>query len=242
MVGAVATMLTASAAMAADPVIIPPPAPPPPPPPAAPVMDWTGPYIGAVLGYGMGSKEWTFPAVGAPAGPLDGSPVETHAVQGFLAGIEGGFRFGLGGVVLGVEADWAWTNISGSSLCGTGDAWTCMTDLDWLATVTGQIGFGAGSILPYFEFGVAFADENFTITGAPFVAPGATGSITNRGWLLGGGVVFAMGGGSGLYVKAEYNYINFGTDPITVTDGAATQTFDLAQRLHTFKLGLGFMF
>jgi hypothetical protein len=48
--------------------------------------------------------------------------------------------------------------------------------------------------------------------------------------------------GTGMYIKAEYNFINFGTDAVTVDDGIATQDFDLTQRMHVFKLGVGFMF
>ena len=230
-VGITAAVLTPSAAFAADPIFIPP-SPPPPPIIAPAVMDWTGPYLGVILGYGTGTKFWDNNPYGAWG-------TTTHNVRGVLAGVEAGFRFGAG-LVVGVEADWAWTNANGASACGPAGAYNCATDLDWLATVTGQLGFGAGNVLPYVEGGLALARENFTVTGPGLGTP-LTGSITNRGWVVGGGVVFAMD--TGLYFKAEYNFMNFGTFVgANANNGVVGADFDLTQRVHVFKIGVGFMF
>src|SRR5688572_10500884 len=87
----IAAVLTPSAAFAADPIFIPP-SPPPPPIVAPVVMDWTGPYLGVILGYGTGTKFWD----NTPYGPFG---TTTHNVRGVLAGVEAGFRVGTGLVV-----------------------------------------------------------------------------------------------------------------------------------------------
>ncbi len=240
MAGIAGSMLMAGTAMAADP---PTPPPPPPPPMAAPVVNpaFHGLYIGGFLGYGVGNKFWDNT-------PYGGWGTATHTVRGLLVGVEGGFRFQTGALAFGVEGDWAWTNINGiSDPCNAGVVpWACATDLDWLATLTGTFGFVpgglGGNILIYVEGGLALADENFAVL-IPPALPFLTGSIINRGWVVGGGAVFALA--NGLYVKGEYNFINFGTDVAVIVDNFGfppVVPFDLTQRLHTFKLGVGFQF
>jgi outer membrane immunogenic protein len=218
-----------STAFAADvaPIVLPQPPILAPPPPLVP--NWTGPYVGGVLGYLRKPTLWEDPTFGdAP-----------QAVTGLTVGVEAGYRFQVGPVVLGIEGDWAWTNANGNIACGPGDAYNCATDLDWLATLTGTAGFAVGpNLLLYGEGGVAFANENFTVTG-PALTP-MTGGETNVGWLLGAGAVAQLG--NGLYIKAEYNYVNFGTDTVEVTNGALTEDFDLTQTAHIFKLGIGLQF
>lgn len=53
--GLAAVMLSASAAMAADPIFIPPPPAPPPMAPLPVAYDWSGPYVGAHLVYPFGA-------------------------------------------------------------------------------------------------------------------------------------------------------------------------------------------
>ncbi|MCW5714419.1 MAG: porin family protein [Bauldia sp.] len=221
--------LTGSA-FAADVAPIVPPAPPPMiSPPPAPVANWTGPYVGGILGYLRSPTLWEDDTFGdAP-----------QTLSGILAGVEAGYRFQTGNLVFGIEGDWAWTNAAGEVDCGPVGAYTCATDFDWLATITGTAGFAIGpSLLVYAEAGIAFADQNFMVTG-PALDP-MTGGQINRGWVLGGGAVAQLG--NGLYIKGEYNYINFGTDEVEVTNGMLTEDFDLTQNAHVFKLGIGLRF
>jgi outer membrane immunogenic protein len=226
--GLAATTVMSSVAMAADVVVIPPIAPAAPIPVPAPAPPFSGPYFGLLLGYGFGHKFWDA-----------GFATTEHDVNGFVAGAEAGFRFQTGGMVFGVEGDWAWTNIIGTSdPCAPAfPAYSCTTDLDWLATLTGQVGFAPGNVLFYGEAGAAWARENFTVTNGVTL----TGTDVNNGWLVGGGVVFASD--NRWYIKGEYNFINFGTDTVEVTDGAAiTVPFDLTQTMHVFKIGVGMQF
>ncbi len=71
---AAGAMFFATSAMAADPVM---PAPPPPPPPAAPAFDWSGPYVGAYLGYWFGD--------GGMVGGLAGY---NYQINNFVVGVD----------------------------------------------------------------------------------------------------------------------------------------------------------
>lgn len=222
---------TAGSAFAADVAPIMPPAPPPSfiTPPPAPVANWTGPYVGGIIGYLRSPTLWDDDTFGdAP-----------QTLSGMLAGVEAGYRFQAGNLVFGIEGDWAWTNADGDVDCGPGLAYTCATGFDWIATITGTAGFAIGqNLLVYAEAGVAFADQNFTVTGPALDT--MTGDQINRGWVVGGGAVAQLG--NGLYIKGEYNYINFGTDEVEVTNGILTEDFDLTQNAHVFKLGIGLRF
>jgi outer membrane immunogenic protein len=180
-------------------------------PPPGPVANWTGPYVGGIIGYLRSPTLWEDDTFGdAP-----------QTLSGMLAGVEAGYRFQAGNLVFGIEGDWAWTNADGAVDCGPGDAYACATDFDWIATITGTAGFAIGqNLLVYAEAGVAFADQNFTVTGPALDT--MTGDQINRGWVIGGGAVAQLG--NGLYIKGEYNYINFGTDEVEVTNGILTET------------------
>lgn len=230
-----ALLLAASAASAADPITVLTPPLTPPPALVAPIPGsvFSGPYVGAIVGLGAGHAMWD----NEPYGPWG---TTEHRLSGFLAGVEAGFRFQTGDLVFGVEGDIAWTNIDGADTCGPGDAYTCTTNINWLGTLTGQVGIapGGGNLLLYGEAGVAWAGQDFTVDGEGVAL---AGTRTNSGWLIGGGVALAMD--NGLYLKAEYNRINFGTETaIDMTGGGLGTQFDLNQHAHVFKIGVGLQF
>ena len=107
---------SAVAANAADPIM---PAPPPPPPPAAPVFDWSGPYVGAYTGYLFGPG---FLQVGAQAGYL-------WDLGGFVVGVEGqaggGWAFpGLFGEAnLNARAGYSFGSVLAYAEAGVGVLW-----------------------------------------------------------------------------------------------------------------------
>ena len=74
---------------------------------AAPGYNWTGAYIGAQGGYGLGRKQW--PDFADPLNPATGK----YNVDGWLAGGTGGVNVQSGVFVFGVEGEWMWTGIKG---------------------------------------------------------------------------------------------------------------------------------
>src|SRR5258705_13841990 len=67
-------------------------------PAVAPAFSWTGFYVGAHVGYGWGTHD---------TGVLDGEPKS----KGVLGGVQAGYKFQTGHVVLGREADWLFSGI-----------------------------------------------------------------------------------------------------------------------------------
>lgn len=124
--------------------------------PVAPLAvgtDWTGGYVGGQLGYGD-----------VNATGLDG--------DGLTYGLRGGFDWDFGNWVLGVGADYDWTDID---LGNTGDT------LDSVARLKLRAGADLGRTLIYGTAGAAHADAD--IGGA---------SLSDTGWFAGIGADYLI--------------------------------------------------
>jgi outer membrane immunogenic protein len=104
----------------------------PPPPILAPVMSWTGFYVGALAGWAEnnnGATESSFDfgylGLGSCFNNCDGSNAgrvawrtpqnQSFRAQGFGAGAEAGFNYQVNSFVLGAETDLMWFNLHGSA-------------------------------------------------------------------------------------------------------------------------------
>ncbi len=192
---AVALALAAGGqALAAD---LPQPGPPPPRAPATyvpvpvPVFTWSGIYVGVNGGYGFGD------GVFSPGGTVSN-------VDGFLAGGTVGGNYQWGQFVVGVEGDWDWSNLNGTTFSTGGgcNLAGCETQSDWLATVRGRAGYAWDRILFYGTGGVAFGNLQAAAGGLPF------SSSTQVGWTAGAGIEYAFT--PNLTAKVEYLYVDLG--------------------------------
>lgn len=173
--------------------------------------DWTGAYAGVVVGRGWGTTEHTVPGTG-----------EFDAI-GWLAGANVGYNYQLdGNIVTGFEGDLAWSDINGS-------AGAASTDLDWVSTLRGRVGYAFDSFLPYVSGGFALADVNGK-------GVGYDASEVQLGLAGGAGVEVAVT--EDISLKAEYLYLNFGGD--FVVHGDVPQDIELDS--HAIRAGLNFSF
>ena len=210
--------------------------------------DWSGFYIGAHAAYGWSEKDWTLlrNAGPNPSGQI-GSVITSHDADGGLGGLQAGYNTRFGGVVLGAEGEFSWTGMDGYSTWQSGgqnpgrfrDA---STDIDWIATLSGRVGVPMGDVLLFVKGGVAWAEESYSHTGGnPPTNPRLLkGDDTRVGWLVGVGAEWACSDDWSL--KLEYDYIDFGEDKISLTDGVRTAVFDVEQDVHALKIGINFHF
>ena len=179
---------------------------------------WTGLYVGVVCGGGWGTSEQTAPGVPS-TGRFD--------VSGGTVGGTLGFNWQRGPLVLGVEADYAWANMRGSttSVCGV----ECLTELRSLGTARGRLGYSLGQLLPYLTGGYAFGNlrRGFGAT---------SGSEFADGWTLGGGLeaMFAPHWSA----KAEYLYVDLGNTNVPIAGFPTTVTF----QTHLLRFGFNYRF
>jgi len=192
--------------------------------------NWSGLYIGGNIGGGWAQNEISDPGLGF-LGTLLGVPVtQTTNSSGFLGGVQAGTNYQIGKLVVGVEADWDWSNINGTNstaftsgfIPGLAITRSLGANTDWTGTATTRIGIAHDHWLFYGKAGAAWAHTNYTDT---WTAPGlgalgplfsGTGSSTRTGWTVGTGIEYAFW--NNWSAKLEYDYMNFGS-PTTAING-----------------------
>jgi outer membrane immunogenic protein len=185
-----------------------------------PAYNWSGFYLGINGGGGWGHSAWTTTGSFNTSGGLVGGTV--------------GYNYQINQLVLGVEGDIDWANISGSTNvgCTAAGGAGCTTGDNWLSTVRGRIGYAADRFLPYLTGGGAFGDIKAS-------GPGFAGVDSDRaGWTLGGGIEFAIAGH--WTAKAEYLYVDLGNVSCGIACGAATQ--NVSWRANIGRVGVNYRF
>ena len=242
-----ATLVAATpAAWAADlPSAPPPQAPARYVPAVAPVYNWSGVYIGINGGYAFGSTDWSSPGAGIVG-------TGTFNTNGGLVGGTAGFNFQSGQIVYGIEGDWDWADISGSSsnttstidpagICGTAGALACryQTSSNWLSTIRGRVGYAFDRVMIYATGGGAAGDVKATFSNPNTGFTGSTNS-TEWGWTAGGGIEAALT--ENITAKVEYLFVDLqnGNCSPTICGGgtAVPVSFDAS----IVRAGLNFKF
>lgn len=188
-----------------------------------PTVNWSGFYLGLGAGYGMYSAETSPSVLGIPV-----FPDHDTGGEGFFGTAIAGFDWQFTPrIVAGVFADYDFGNIEGNHVSpiigGSGglklsSAWSIGGRGGWLISP---------SVLSYFTAGYTQAEfEGSAIQGTPFfpVPPGFSfSSQTFSGYFVGGGVeaMFAPG----WFVRGEYRYAVYDTEPVNVTFGGVPLPF-----------------
>lgn len=160
-------------------------------PVVVPSYDWSGFYIGLNGGGSWGSSNYNF-----------GTPGPTSvATAGGMFGGTAGANYQIGHLVLGLEGDFDWADVSGSGNCSVAGT-TCSSRNDWLSTIRGRIGYAFDRFMPYVTGGAAFGDLR-----AMGPAWGTTSS-DQAGWTAGGGIEYALS--NKWTIKLEYLHVDFG--------------------------------
>ena len=203
-----------------------------PPPPA---FSWTGCYIGAHIGGGWGRKNW------ANTSGLDEG---TSEIGGVLGGGQVGCDYQAGPFVIGAEGTFSWADLEGSHR----DPVPAFNDqvlnnrVEWIGTATGRIGYAFDRVLFYAKGGGAWvADKYWDVSDTRGNI--ANAAETRTGWTVGGGIEYAFA--PNWSVKGEYNYLDFGTNRVTLTCpvcGAGFFLKDVRQDIHTAKLAVNYRF
>jgi outer membrane immunogenic protein len=211
----------------------------------APVYEWTGVYVGGVIGGAWSTHDVSDQALG----PLLGAPyAQGIAASGLIGGVDGGARYQFGKLVLGVEGDITWGNLKGTNADAFGpDSFTISraitADTKWIATTAVTFGTTLDpTVLLYGKAGVAFANTGYTDSwSVPGMPPfGGMASDTTVGWTAGIGVEWAVSNAWSL--KAEYDYLDFGKHSVAISErplgpGVIPMTED-RNHINQFKAGL----
>lgn len=171
------------------------------------LTDWSGVYVGGRLGGAWGNVNWTQDLnVFTAAGAADPGAAAEFSPSGVAGGIIGGANLQLGRWIFGGELSFSGTDLSQTITSPFFPATdTFSTQIDWLATVEGRIGYTWNQVLLFGKGGWAGANANLTLVSS---ATGLTVS-TDRfvdGWTIGGGVEYLCW--SNVVLGLEYDYVS----------------------------------
>ena len=175
-------------------------------------MGWG--YIGINGGYAFGQSDW-----GAdPLNPSGLSSTGNFNVNGGLVGGTIGVSGQWGAWVFGVEGDFDWQGLQGtsnSSFCtslitsglatvppASAAGLNCKTASNWLGTLRARFGYAWDRVLVYGTAGGAGANVETALTGLPYQ------SSPEFGWTVGAGVEVALA--EHWTFKVEYLFVDLG--------------------------------
>jgi outer membrane immunogenic protein len=200
---------------------------------AGSVYNWAGFYVGGHIGGATTNEEWINSANTTAFGDL--APGQGFRQRG--TGVFGGgqmgynwqasnFVFGLEGTISGLDnKGTVLNNVFGVSL---DDRFSWRTD--WMATVTGRVGYAVTNNLFYVKGGYAGVNDRLSVTD---VLPPATGSGSqtqwHNGWTVGAGWEYGIT--QNWIVGLEYDYAAFEKKSYQLAGvSPGTYTFDTKPR------------
>jgi outer membrane immunogenic protein len=202
---------------------------------APPPYGWTGCYIGAHAGGGWGEKHWA---------NVSGLDEGTSDIGGPLAGGQVGCDYQTGAWLFGAEGTASWTDLAGEHRDPVlqFNNQVLHSEVDWLATLTGRVGYVFDRFLLYAKGGGAWAGDKFWDV-ADGVGTIATASETRSGWTVGGGAEYGFA--PRWSAKLEYDYLDFGTNRVRLDCPGCMAGFfnkDITQHIHVVKVGVNYRF
>lgn len=179
-------------------------------------FSWTGFYMGAHAGYAWGDASVTDTTGSVTPGPFGYSP------DGFFGGVTAGLNLQVQSLVVGVEGDLGYMDLSGKGVIPSsvpGQHQDITLDGGMYGVIAGRIGYTFGKTLVYGKGGWAFVDGE---AGQKTTNPGYITNPTRgafSGTVFGGGVEHFFS--PTMSVKLEYLHFDFGTkggDQTSVSD------------------------
>jgi outer membrane immunogenic protein len=180
-------------------------------------------------------------AMGVPLAPY------SYRVDGPVAGLFVGGNYQMNKIVLGVEGDWQWSNLTGNSqkqaplfTVGTfpGGPFTISTTIKDYGGVRGRLGFALDRLLVFGTGGWVWGNPvtSYALTAAaPFVNNGGR----SMGWTAGVGIDYAFT--DSVFGRVEYRYTSLATgDFLSVANNSAEASNDVP--INDLRAGLAYKF
>lgn len=223
-----------------------------------PAYSWTGFYVGGNIGgawgqfdYGPSAVDNVLGTVSAPIGPS----VTNSSVVG---GIQSGYNWEIGNLVLGFESDIQFTGLkqsftfAGPGTFAAGD--TLSSKVDFLSTERAKVGWVWDRFMLYATGGLATGEMDTTASYVAGLSPALSFTDAHKfhtGYTVGGGAEYAVT--NNVSFGVEYRYLNLGNEtynlgaftPVGGNGQTVSSTVDLKSsevlaRLNIKLHGLGF--
>ena len=196
-----------------------------------PDVSWTGCYVGVQAGYMWSSVE----GVNTNIGGLFPAPYDYDA-DGFIGGGHIGCNYQRGSIVVGVEGDLEGSPADGRAIAVSTFPATYEheTEVNWMASIRGRLGYASGSSLFYLTAGWAWADVDHSIGFAGAASPFHTYNETRDGWTFGAGYEVVMT--RRITARIEYRYTDLGS--VSNTNAGVNSIDHNDMDVHAVRLGL----
>jgi opacity protein-like surface antigen len=191
---------------------------------------WDGFYVGAHVGYTLGSSSFTSNAPNFPSAEVAGVNAQDGQFGPLGAGLQGGYRYVTpSGVMFGVEATLSFPdqmNGNPSTAVSALQTSSIADEVDIFGALSGRLGYAFGSWLFYGIGG--FAYDRDLATGVDTNGQAQSSYFWRRGWLAGAGVEAALD--RNWSARLEYSHYGFGRadmglpSSVTLTDRTSPWT------------------
>jgi opacity protein-like surface antigen len=186
---------------------------------AAPSYNWGGLYVGANFGGG-----WTNSSLNIPGNNFYGGLTE------LIGGVQAGYNFQAGHFLLGIEGDFDWATFNHPTLPAPTLG---SVSNHWMSTVGARVGLVNDRWLIFAKLGGGWVRSD-AIVNLPG-SPSWSGSSTNGGWLVGGGIEYGLK--PHWTVKLEYDYL-----ALSNWNSATVPAVALNHDVQTIKAGINYKF
>lgn len=207
---------------------------------SASAQNYNGGYIGLTSGYGWGTatQTGTIPVVAVPLDPCVVDPNSCVGdaklrTRGGLIGGALGWNAQYGAWIFGIEGDYSYAAISGSSdVCGS-PAHACGSRLESLGTLRGRVGTLVNDWMVYATGGWAFGRVS------AYDVLKASGDALYSGWTIGGGLEKRFAPQWSL--KLEYLYTDLGGKDLFQANVPGYPEH-VAYQVNTLRVGINYYF
>ena len=199
--------------------------------PLPPPVTWRGFYLGGNIGGAWGSS--------SVSDNLTSTSFDRDN-NGFIGGVQVGYNYQIGNLVLGVEWDFDWTSIDASgtiSVPGVIGPLQASADTEWISTIAGRIGLALERTLVYVKVGGGWVRNEASITQLT-TGTSVSAANTSGAWLVGAGFEYALA--PNWTAKFEYDFV--GLSDKTFPGFVGTRGFELERDIQQVKVGINFKF
>lgn len=226
-----------------------------------PVFTWRGFHVGFTFGggFGVGSGLPGF-RTGEALRPDAFWSLPLANTGGVLGGVQAGYDYAFGNIVVGAEADWQAAGLSGGSRAISTRpepraSLNSRRAIDWFGTLRGRVGYSVlPQLLVYATGGLAYGGgaNLFTYADAERREGESLQNPTRLGFAVGGGLEWAFR--PDWSAKLEYLYVDLGRAPGHIArleheeeeEEAALPAFatlaGAPNRLHAIRAGINYRF
>jgi outer membrane immunogenic protein len=212
---------------------------------------WTGCYAGVHAGAGSGHATWQDRKENEAFfdGGLNNAGATLFRVpntdqSGAIYGGQAGCDWQADrNWVLGIEASFSGSNISGTDQDQFNITWTLRNRVDWLGSVTGRVGWLATeSTLLYARGGAAFAHNSLQVTDTGFVFTGQN-SVDRTGFVIAPGIEWKFSPKASVFLQGEhYEFDDKVVHLVDPNGGPAPANAKIGQTIDALKFGVNYRF